>query len=77
MIDTGDAAPICQPPHRLPLSKKEETQKQSTLRPPEVHIQRSVQYCQRTVCMVPMGVNDMHAMHVGAKKCMSMYGCIF
>ena len=25
--DTGDAAPIRQPPHRLPLSKKEESQK--------------------------------------------------
>jgi hypothetical protein len=23
--------------------------------------------CQRAVCMGPMGVNDMHAVHVGAK----------
>ena len=37
--------------------------------------------CQRVVCMVPMGIHDMHAMHsarVGKNSaCLYMYNCIF
>ena len=36
---------------------------QSTLRPPEVYIYVHVPY----ICMAPVGVNNMHSMHVGLK----------
>ena len=39
----------------------------STLRPPEVHI-RKIQFNGNAhFCLAPIGVNDMHAMHVGSK----------